>query len=79
VHDVTYHPGVYVDAEHGAGRATLERCAIERCVGNGVAACDGGVVRLVETTVRECKDDNYLTRSGGVIEGVAPGLITKYK
>jgi hypothetical protein len=27
--------------------------------------------------VRECQRDDYCTRSGGVIEGVAPGLITK--
>ena len=61
----------------GAGRATLERCVIERCAGDGVSARDGGVARLVETTVRECQGDDYVTRSGGVIEGVAPGLITK--
>jgi nitrous oxidase accessory protein NosD len=79
VHDITYHaqPGVYVTAKRGAGRATLERCAIERCVGSGVEAINGGVMRLVETTVRECSKDDYCTRSGGVIEGVAPGLITK--
>jgi hypothetical protein len=79
VHDVTYLglPGVYVDAEYGAGRATFERCAIERCAGDGVVAVDGGVARLVETTVRECKDNDYLIKRGGVIEGVAPGLIKK--
>jgi hypothetical protein len=38
----------------------------------------GGVARLVETTVRECQGDDYRTMSGGVIEGVAPGLITQY-
>jgi hypothetical protein len=79
VHDVTYRisPAVGVDAELGAGRATLERCAIERCAGGGVRASDGGVARLVETTVRECQGDDYFTLRGGAIEGVAPGLITK--
>eukprot|EP01049_Picozoa_sp_SAG25_P010022 SAG25_NODE_1048_length_4180_cov_2.396962_6_plen_206_part_00 len=79
VHDVTCdsYPGVAVDAEHGAGRATLERCAIERCAGEGVGAIDGGVARLVETTVRECQGYDYCTMRGGVIEGVAPGLIRK--
>jgi hypothetical protein len=79
VHDATYrgYAGVYVSAYHGAGRATLERCAIERCAGEGVRAEDGGVARLVETTVRECQGDDYRTMSGGVIEGVAPGLIRK--
>jgi hypothetical protein len=79
VHDATYrlYPAVYVSAEHGAGRATLERCAIERCAVGGVQASDGGVARLVETTVRECQGHDYFTASGGVIEGVAPELITK--
>jgi nitrous oxidase accessory protein NosD len=79
VHDVTRRgsPAVGVDAELGAGRATLERCAIERCAGGGVRASDGGVARLVETTVRECHGDDYFTLRGGAIEGVAPGLITK--
>jgi hypothetical protein len=79
VHDVTdgWIPGVYVIGVSGAARVTLERCAIERCAGNGVQAVRGGVARLVETTVRECQGDDYRTRSGGVIEGVAPGLITK--
>jgi hypothetical protein len=78
VHDVTYrgYPGVYISS--GAGRATLERCAIERCAGDGVGPVDGGVARLVETTVRECQGHDYRTMSGGVIEGVAPGLITKH-
>jgi hypothetical protein len=39
-----------------------------------VGAIGGGVARLVETTVRECRD-NYNTIRGGVIEGVAPELI----
>jgi hypothetical protein len=79
VHDATYrgYAGVTVDAQLGAGRATLERCAIERCAGEGVKAIAGGVARLVETTVRECQGHDYFTRSGGMIEGVAPGLITK--
>ena len=87
VHDVTYsgNHGVVVSAgittegqqQRGAGRATLERCAVERCVGDGVGSQFGGVARLVETTVRECQGDDYCTESGGVIEGVAPGLITK--
>jgi hypothetical protein len=79
VHDVTYRrcPAVGVDARAGAGRATLERCAIERCAGAGVRAMYGGVARLVETTVRECQGDDYRTMRGGAIEGVAPGLITK--
>eukprot|EP01047_Picozoa_sp_COSAG01_P071123 COSAG01_NODE_10958_length_2039_cov_4.178351_2_plen_157_part_00 len=76
VHDVTYGAGVFVSAREGAGRATLERCAIERCAGDGVRAVGGGVARLVETTVRECQGHDYLTVSGGVIEGVAPELIT---
>lgn len=42
-----------------------------------MGAIGGGVARLVETTVRECQGDDYCTMSGGVIEGVAPGLITK--
>jgi hypothetical protein len=77
VHNVTYGTCVLVDARRsGAGRATLERCTIERCAGDGVRAVDGGVTRLVETTVREC-GDNYCTFNGGVIEGVAPELIRK--
>jgi hypothetical protein len=36
-----------------------------------VNAVDGGVARLVETTVRECEGDDYVTSDGGVIEGVA--------
>jgi hypothetical protein len=43
-----------------------------------VDAVEGGVARLVETTVHECQDYDYLTVSGGVIEGVAPELITQY-
>jgi hypothetical protein len=34
-----------------------------------VRASNGGVARLVETTVRECQGDDYCTYSGGVIEG----------
>jgi hypothetical protein len=68
---------VFANACTGAGRATLERCAIERCAGHGVKATDDGVARLVETTVRKCKGDDYVTRNGGVIEGVAPKLITQ--
>jgi hypothetical protein len=77
VHDVTYddYPAVIVNAECGAGHATLERCALERCAGAGVMAVRGGVARLVETTVRECQDYDYITRSSGVIEGVALQLI----
>eukprot|EP01047_Picozoa_sp_COSAG01_P049602 COSAG01_NODE_4932_length_4605_cov_70.743351_7_plen_67_part_00 len=59
------------------GLATLERCAIERCAGYGVWAEFGSVARLVETTVRECQGSDYYTASGGVIEGVASGLIKK--
>eukprot|EP01047_Picozoa_sp_COSAG01_P001707 COSAG01_NODE_40_length_32708_cov_25.641234_22_plen_72_part_00 len=70
--------GVSASAQHGVGRATLELCAIERCAGNGVEARNGGVAHLVETTVRECSGDNYLTTGGGVIEGVAPELIKKF-
>eukprot|EP01047_Picozoa_sp_COSAG01_P051678 COSAG01_NODE_5358_length_4312_cov_76.222882_3_plen_454_part_00 len=79
VHGVTNsaNPGVYVNAEDGAGRATLERCTIERCAGEGVRAAYGGVARLVETTVRECEGDDYCTMNGGVIEGVAPELVVE--
>ena len=79
VHDVTYRfsPAVLVSAFSGAGRATLERCAIERCAGIGVWAGDGGMARLAETTVRGCQGDDYFTARRGAIEGVAPGLITK--
>jgi hypothetical protein len=79
VHDVTNssYAGVNVDGLIGAGRATLERCTIERCAGYGVWAQNGGVARLVETTVRECQDHNWVTNDG-VIEGVFPGLVKKF-
>jgi hypothetical protein len=81
VHDVSRggirYPVVLVSALHGAGRATLERCAIERCAGGGVQALNGGVARLVETTVRECKGNDYCTYDGDMIEGVSKWGIKK--
>eukprot|EP01047_Picozoa_sp_COSAG01_P064649 COSAG01_NODE_8592_length_2725_cov_20.421173_1_plen_93_part_00 len=70
-----------LDEEYGVdeveGLLDLDPEDVDALVDRCVRAVDGGVARLVETTVRECQGHDYRAMSGGVIEDVAPGLIKK--